>query len=168
MAQKGLTLTAAESCTGGGIAHYLTAIPGSSRWFEGSVVAYSNQTKQRILGVSSRLIQRCGAVSEPVVLAMARGALALNEADFSIAVSGIAGPGGGVPGKPVGTVWIAWVGAYKGEESSQCFQFTGDREAVRDSAIEQALKGMLAIVSQREVATVEKGDIIEKSTVMNA
>jgi nicotinamide-nucleotide amidase len=105
---RGWMLAAAESCTGGLIAAACTALPGSSRWFERGFVTYGNAAKVEQLGVAQELLDAHGAVSEPVARAMAEGALARSHADLALAVTGIAGPGGAVPGKPVGTVWLAW------------------------------------------------------------
>ncbi len=136
----GLVLVTAESCTGGLIGRYLTDVPGSSRWYWGGVVSYANAAKERLLGVPAAVLERHGAVSAPAVAAMARGALALSGAGLSLAVSGIAGPDGGTPEKPVGTVWIAV--ARPGEEPA-CIpcRFSGARDAVRRKA---AVAGLLA------------------------
>jgi nicotinamide-nucleotide amidase len=134
-------LVAAESCTGGWIAKLCTDIAGSSDWFDCGFVCYSNTAKTRDLGVPARLIEAEGAVSEPVVRAMAEGALGRTGANVAIAVSGIAGPGGAVPGKPVGTVWFAL--AHRSAEGLEChghlIQFDGNRDAVRRCAVEYAL-----------------------------
>ncbi len=139
--RRGWWLACAESCTGGGIAAALTDVAGSSTWFDRGFVTYSNQAKQDMLGVSPDTLARFGAVSRETVIEMARGALARSRAQLSVAVSGIAGPGGGSPDKPVGTVWIAW--AAPGETSAVCEHFAGDRAAVRSSAIDAALRGLL-------------------------
>ncbi|SEK44638.1 nicotinamide-nucleotide amidase [Atopomonas hussainii] len=134
-------VTTAESCTGGGIAEAITRIAGSSAWFEAGFVVYSNAQKTRQLGVSEALLAAHGAVSEPVVCAMAQGALQLANAQWGVAVSGIAGPGGGSEHKPVGTVWLAWAGP--GGIEAQRFLFTGDRHAVRQQSVVCALQGLL-------------------------
>ena len=138
----GLRLATAESCTGGWIAKCLTDIPGSSSWFDRGFVSYSNRAKAELLGVPAALIDRSGAVSEAVALAMAEGALAHSEARLCVAVTGIAGPGGGTPDKPVGTVWFAWAGADQ-PSRAQCHQFSGNREAVRRETVATALRGLL-------------------------
>lgn len=134
-------LVTAESCTGGWLAKLCTDISGSSDWFDCGFVCYSNLAKTRDLGVPEKLIESEGAVSDPVVRAMAEGALERTGASIAIAVSGIAGPGGAVPGKPVGTVWFAL--AQKLEDHLECqghlIQFDGDRDAVRRQAVEYAL-----------------------------
>lgn len=135
---RNLTVTTAESCTGGGIAYALTSIPGSSQWFNCGWVTYSNESKQKILGVDPEIIEKNGAVSESVVRLMAEGALVRANADVAIAVSGIAGPGGGTPEKPVGTVWIAW--ATKTATKSKHFLLPGDREHIRRHTIIHALQ----------------------------
>lgn len=140
----GHKLTTAESCTGGWIAQTLTAVPGSSGWFDAGFITYSNAIKHRILRVPLAYLQGSdapGAVSEQTVLAMASGAIQLAEADWSIATSGIAGPGGAVPGKPVGLVWIAWASA-RGR-TAQAFNFAGSREQVRRQSVLAALEGLL-------------------------
>ena len=126
LSQKGLTLSVAESCTGGKIAHLITSIPGSSRYFKGGIVAYSNEIKQSVLDVSSIDLENHGAVSEPVVRQMAVGALRRFGTDCAIATSGIAGPDGGTEEKPIGTVWIAV--AYKDEIISHKYSFSRSRE----------------------------------------
>jgi nicotinamide-nucleotide amidase len=139
--RQGAKVTTAESCTGGGIAHAITAVPGSSRWFDYGFVTYSNEAKQRLLNVSAEILQTHGAVSSEVVSAMAIGAAYASSADFAVAVSGIAGPGGGSAEKPVGTVWFAWYSP--AGLTNECHLFTGDRESVRDQAVRVALRGLL-------------------------
>lgn len=138
---KGLRLAVAESCTGGGLAHALTAVAGSSAWFDRGLVTYSNAAKTALLGVPAALIETCGAVSEPVARAMATGARDLSGVPLAAAITGIAGPGGGRPGKPVGTVFVA----VAVPDAVHCtrHQFAGDRRAVRDQAIEHALKALI-------------------------
>lgn len=151
---RGLRLATAESCTGGLIAAVCTSVAGSSDWFEHGVVSYSNAAKRTLLGVEAALITTHGAVSEPVALAMARGALvAAAAADLSVAVTGIAGPGGATPGKPVGLVWLA-VGWRDGQGDLQAEAaqrvLPGDRSAVRSATVQWAfdrlgqLEAMLA------------------------
>jgi nicotinamide-nucleotide amidase len=140
------TMAAAESCTGGLIAATCTAISGSSEWFERGFVTYSNEAKTEMLGVDAALIATHGAVSEPVARAMAEGALAHSPVDIAVAVTGIAGPNGGVPGKPVGTVWFAW--AMRGAvTSSERHVFAGDRAAVRDATVALALQRLVSLCS---------------------
>jgi nicotinamide-nucleotide amidase len=136
----------AESCTGGWIAKALTDIAGSSQWFTEGFVTYSNASKVQRLGVSRSVLQVHGAVSEAAVRAMARGALERSGAQLSVAVTGIAGPGGAVPGKPVGTVWLGWA-VHRGRAirvAVQLKHFRGDREAVRRKTVRAALAGLLA------------------------
>ena len=136
---RGWLLATAESCTGGLVAAACTAVAGSSDWFERGVVSYSNRAKTELLGVEAALIEEHGAVSEPVACAMACGALVRSAADLAIAVTGIAGPGGAVPGKPVGTVWLAT--ARRGESAlAELLQLTGDRRAVRAQSVRRALE----------------------------
>ena len=137
LSARGLSLSTAESCTGGNIAHLITSIAGSSEVFRGGVVAYSNDVKQRVLGVDAATLAAHGAVSEPVVGQMAGGVASVTSSDCAIATSGIAGPGGAVPGKPVGTVCIA-VRTPAGTESVTC-HFPGDRSRVIDRASTTAL-----------------------------
>ena len=140
-------LVTAESCTGGWIAKLCTDIAGSSEWFDCGFVVYSNAAKSRDLGVPEKLIDTEGAVSDAVVRAMAEGAIARTGADIAIAVSGIAGPGGAVPGKPVGTVWFAL--AQKFADRLECqghlIQFEGNRDAVRRQAVQYALNLLRAL-----------------------
>lgn len=142
LVRRGWRLATAESCTGGLVSGLLTSRPGCSAWFECGFVTYSNAAKSYQLDVPAALIDAVGAVSAEVVEAMVAGALKRSCADVALAISGIAGPGGAVPGKPVGTVFIAW-GDRDGETSSRCFWFSGEREAVRWQAAEQALAGLL-------------------------
>lgn len=143
--QRRAFMATAESCTGGGIAQALTAVAGSSAWFDAGFVTYSNQAKSRMLDVPSEVIAGHGAVSEAVVKAMVAGAVANSEASFAVAVSGVAGPGGGSPEKPVGTVWIAWGDA--DSIQAERFLFDGDREAVREQTIDTALSRLLGFLS---------------------
>jgi nicotinamide-nucleotide amidase len=135
----------AESCTGGWIAKALTDIAGSSDWFVEGFVTYSNESKVRRLGVPRAVLKKHGAVSEPTVRAMAAGALRRSNAQVAVAVTGIAGPGGAVPGKPVGTVWLGWA-TRRGNAirvGAQVKHFRGDRETVRRKAVRAALLGLL-------------------------
>ena len=143
LAQQRLLLTTAESCTGGGIAETLTGIAGASAWFDRGFVTYSNEAKLSMLGVSQSTLDRFGAVSEATALEMARGAISHSGAHVSVAVTGIAGPDGGTPDKPVGTVWIAW-GQKLCYAEARRFQFDGDRNAVRQQAILEAILGLNA------------------------
>lgn len=144
----GWMLCVAESCTGGLLASTLTNLPGSSAWFHGGVVSYSNALKCGLLGVPEELIAAHGAVSEPVVLAMARGALALPGMPpgrgCAVAISGIAGPTGGTREKPVGTVWVAW--AWPGGERAESFLFRGARTAVKAQSVAGALFGFVTFI----------------------
>jgi nicotinamide-nucleotide amidase len=141
-------LAAAESCTGGLIAAACTGRAGSSDWFERGFVTYSNEAKTELLGVDAALIQAHGAVSREVALAMATGALQRAPVQAAVAVTGIAGPSGGSPGKPVGTVWIA-VASPQAAPSAQRFLFPGDRRAVREATVDQALRALLAMLGER-------------------
>jgi nicotinamide-nucleotide amidase len=143
---RGERLVTAESCTGGLIAAACTAVAGSSDWFERGFVTYSNEAKVELLGVPAPLIAAHGAVSEPVVRAMAEGALAHAPADWSLAVTGIAGPGGAVPGKPVGTVWLG-LGRRGHAPHSWLLHCPGDRCAVRSQTVQRALDELLGAVS---------------------
>ncbi len=147
---RGWRLATAESCTGGLIAAACTSLAGSSDWFDRGFVTYSNEAKSQMLGVDPALIARHGAVSREVACAMAEGALRHSPADLAVAVTGIAGPGGAVPGKPVGTVWLAL--AVKGaqttshtapEHAAWCLNCPGDRAAVREATVHQAIRRLL-------------------------
>lgn len=155
---RGWRLASAESCTGGLVAAACTALAGSSDWFDRGFVTYSNAAKTDMLGVSEALLQQHGAVSQPVALAMVQGALQRSHADLAVAVTGIAGPGGAVPGKPVGTVWLAWglsaTAASAMEQAGQAvqaqqaawavrLQLDGDRDAVRGATVRAALQRLL-------------------------
>ncbi|MRD73437.1 nicotinamide-nucleotide amidohydrolase family protein [Rhodocyclus tenuis] len=140
--QRDERLALAESCTGGWVAQCVTAIAGSSRWFDRGFVTYSNAAKMEMLGVDPATLSTHGAVSEATALAMADGALAHSPADWAIAISGIAGPEGGTPAKPVGTVCFAW--AHRdGRRDATTQHFAGDREAVRAASVASAFGGLL-------------------------
>lgn len=140
-------ITVAESCTGGWIAKTLTDVPGSSEWFEYGFVSYGNNAKLKLLNIDTALLAEYGAVSSQVAVAMVNGALEYSGADLGLAVTGIAGPDGGTPDKPVGTVWLAW--ALCGHApSSECHQFDGDRDTVRRLSVTTALRGVLGYLEQ--------------------
>lgn len=138
-------LATAESCTGGWIAEAVTMVPGSSGWFERGFVTYTYISKREMLGVKSRTLGRHGAVAEEVVREMVEGALARSHAQLAVAVSGVAGPSGGTPEKPVGTVCLAW-GRKNRKPRSETRHFSGDREAIRRASVERALEGVLALL----------------------
>jgi nicotinamide-nucleotide amidase len=140
--QQSWVATTAESCTGGGVSMAITEIAGSSAWFDRAFVTYSNEAKQQMINVQTETLAEHGAVSESVVMEMARGALDNSNADISVAISGIAGPGGGTALKPVGTVCLAWADKTGWLYTETCL-FDGDRNAVREQAIEKSLSGML-------------------------
>jgi len=135
-------LACAESCTGGFISKVVTDIAGSSQWFDRGFITYTNQAKSEILGVPADTVDEQGAVSEATARAMAAGALKHSQAHITLAVTGIAGPGGGRLDKPVGTVWFAWA-TRDGTLESETQQFPGDRDAVRRQTVEHALQGVL-------------------------
>jgi nicotinamide-nucleotide amidase len=141
---KGLVLATAESCTGGGVSCAITDIAGSSGWFDSGFVTYSNAAKTAMLGVPAPLIGQFGAVSEEVAAAMAEGALANSGATVALSTTGIAGPGGAVPGKPVGTVCFAWSRA--GVTHTERLVLSGDRQAVREQSVAHALQGLLRCI----------------------
>jgi nicotinamide-nucleotide amidase len=147
--RHGLMLAAAESCTGGWIAEAITAVPGSSGWFDRGFVTYTNTAKREMLNVKAETLEKHGAVSEAVVLEMASGALRASHAQVAVAVSGVAGPTGGTPQKPVGTVCFAWATTSL-PARAETRRFPGDREAVRRDSVVHALSVLV--------------DIIEKST----
>lgn len=138
---RGALLAVAESCTGGLVAKQLTDVAGSSEWFERGLVTYSNRAKQELLGVSADLLAQAGAVSRECAEAMARGLLVMTPADWGLAVTGIAGPGGGSPEKPVGLVWMAWAQRGGAVEASHV-QLAGSRAQVREAAAGAALQGL--------------------------
>lgn len=140
-AKKAL-LAVAESCTGGLVAKRVTDVAGSSGWFERGLVVYSNQAKQDLLGISADLLAQSGAVSRECAEAMARGLLVMTPAHWAVAITGIAGPGGGSPEKPVGLVWLAWA-QRGGKVESEVLQLSGSREQIRAAAAEAALAGLL-------------------------
>jgi nicotinamide-nucleotide amidase len=144
--RRAVMVATAESCTGGGVAEAITRIAGSSAWFERGFVTYTNRAKEEMLGVSHATLAAHGAVSEAVASEMAFGALAHSPADAAVAITGIAGPGGGSASKPVGLVWFGW--AYRGGPV-QCrrFVFPGDRAAVREQSVAVALQGLIDLVA---------------------
>ncbi len=143
--QDGIKLATAESCTGGWVSQVITSVPGSSEWFDRGFVTYSDAAKREMLGVRLETLERQGAVSEAVVCEMAEGALANSDAQVSVAISGIAGPEGGTPKKPIGTVWIAW--ALEGHDPrARSTHFAGDREMVRQQAVMAALQGVIETI----------------------
>jgi len=145
LAARGALLATAESCTGGWAAQALTALAGSSSWFERGFVTYSNAAKEEMLGVRAETLARHGAVSEEAAREMALGALSRSRASVAFAITGIAGPSGGSAAKPVGTICLAW--ALKGgAPRSETRHFAGDREAVRRQAVERALAGVLELL----------------------
>ena len=138
--EKKLTLATAESCTGGSIGAAITAVPGASECYPGGVISYANEVKQALLGVREETLSRFGAVSGETALQMAEGARALLRSDLAAAVTGIAGPGGGSPGKPVGTVWVG-IASPRGKRNL-LLRLTGDREQVRKSTVLAALNAL--------------------------
>jgi len=145
LTQRGWMMATAESCTGGLIAARCTDLAGSSTWFDRGVVTYSNQAKVDLLGVPPELIAQHGAVSEAVARAMAQGILARSQAQVAVAVTGVAGPGGGSPDKPVGTVWLAWART-SGPTLALRIQAPGDRAQVRLATVQQALAGLIPLI----------------------
>ncbi len=141
----GMTLVTAESCTGGGVAQALTMISGSSAWFDRGFVTYSNSSKEEMLGVAPHTLGQYGAVSEQTVREMADGALQYSRAEVALAVSGVAGPTGGTPEKPVGLVWFAW--GTNDTMQAACHHFPGDRDAVRTKSVQIALHGVLTLLN---------------------
>jgi nicotinamide-nucleotide amidase len=139
--REGAMLVTAESCTGGWVAQVVTSVAGSSDWFERGFVTYSNDSKHELLGVSHSTLKKHGAVSEETAREMAQGALARSKGALALAVTGVAGPGGGSPEKPVGMVCFAWV---RGKDlRSETRRFSGDRESVRRQSVIRALEGCL-------------------------
>lgn len=144
--RHGWMMATAESCTGGLIAAACTDRAGASHWFDRGFVTYSNIAKSELLGVPMALIQRHGAVSQEVAAAMARGAVQEDPARVSVAVTGVAGPGGGSPDKPVGTVWFGW--CVRGEIHTQRMLFPGDRGSVREHTVAHALEQLLSLLPE--------------------
>jgi nicotinamide-nucleotide amidase len=143
--RRAVQVTAAESCTGGGVAEAITRVPGSTRYFERGFVTYGNDAKEQLLGVAHATLLAHGAVSEETAREMAEGALAKSGARLAVAITGIAGPGGAVPGKPVGLVWFAWA-QRGGPTQSRRFVFKGGRELVRRQSVAVALQGLIDLV----------------------
>ena len=143
---KGLLLTTAESCTGGGVAQAITEVAGSSEWFDCGFITYSNASKTEMLDVPAALFAQHGTVSEEIAEAMVQGALANSNAHVSLSTTGIAGPGGAVPGKPVGTVCFGW--SVNDHIHTERLVFSGDRHAVREQTVIHSLKGLLHLLEQ--------------------
>lgn len=143
--ERGLSIASVESCTGGWIAKTLTDTGGSSDYYHCGLVTYSNTTKEQLAGVTPMSLEKYGAVSEAVVREMVLGSVNLVDADVAVAVSGVAGPGGGTDDKPVGMVWFAW-GARDGDSEAVCEYFHGNRDAIRRQAVLYALQGVHAFV----------------------
>ena len=148
LCKHGLLATTAESCTGGLVAAAITAIAGSSAWFDRSFVTYSNEAKMEMLGVSQALLDTHGAVSEPAARAMADGAIARSRAAVAVAITGIAGPGGATAGKPVGTVCFAWA-RRGGSTATETRHLPGDRAEVRRASVAIALRGLIGLVDSQ-------------------
>lgn len=144
--KKGWLLAVAESCTGGGVGQAVTEIAGSSEWFDCGFIVYSNASKTELLDVSAAMIAQYGAVSEEVAGAMAEGALANSNAHVALSTTGIAGPTGAVPGKPVGTICFGW--GIENRTFTERHVYSGDRHAVREQTIEHALEGLLRFLEQ--------------------
>jgi nicotinamide-nucleotide amidase len=152
---RGLMLTTAESCTGGGVAQALTEIPGSSAWFDRGFVTYSNASKTALLDVPPATLEAYGAVSRETAAAMSSGALHNSDAQVALSTTGIAGPDGGTLEKPVGTVCFGWV---HGEEvMTERVQFSGDRHEIRMQSVEHALRGLLVLLDQPLEAPISRG-----------
>ena len=147
---RGWMLATAESCTGGWVGEVVTSVAGSSLWFDRGFITYTNQSKQEMLGVSEKTLAEFGAVSEPTVSEMAAGALKHSHADITLAISGIAGPGGATPGKPVGMVCMAWA-TRNGAGQSTTRHFAGDRTEVRRQAVVAVLQGILGLIDEHPV-----------------
>ncbi|MBO68336.1 MAG: damage-inducible protein CinA [Acidiferrobacteraceae bacterium] len=147
LVEKNQRISTVESCTGGWLGKTLTDVVGSSRWYECGFVTYSNASKTKLVGVNEKLIQECGAVSEPVAKAMACGALEYTDTDIAIAITGVAGPDGGTIDKPVGTVWLAWA-ARNYYCKAECQLLNGDRTSVREQSVSQALTGLILLLER--------------------
>ena len=145
---RGMMMTTAESCTGGWIAEAVTAVPGSSAWFDRGFVTYTNISKREMLGVRDETLEQHGAVSEAVVIEMVRGALGRSHAQVACAVSGVAGPAGGTVEKPVGMVCFGW-GVKDGAPRAETRHFAGDREAVRRQSVAHALRVLIGMIETK-------------------
>ncbi|PCJ49956.1 MAG: damage-inducible protein CinA [Gammaproteobacteria bacterium] len=143
--KRRLSICTAESCTGGLIAKLFTDKSGSSDWFDCAFISYTNAAKQLMLGVTKSTLESSGAVSQPTVIEMAEGAINKSNSKVSIAISGVAGPGGGTKEKPVGMVWISWAGKHY-ETETQCYYFDGDRDSIRYQAARAAIKGVIKYI----------------------
>lgn len=143
--KRRMKLATAESCTGGWLAKTATEVAGCSDWFDGSFVAYSYEAKEAMLGVQRVTLEEFGAVSRETVVEMVRGALSRSRANLAVAITGIAGPGGGSASKPLGTVWLAWARGHHPPVAC-CYRFDGDRDAVRRQTVRQSLQGLLDIL----------------------
>ena len=150
LSQQGMQLITAESCTGGWIAKAITDVPGSSQWFYGGFVSYSDAMKHQHFSIPMELIRQHGAVSQPVVEAMATAALSNSQAHVAVAVSGIAGPDGGSADKPIGTIWFAWARVVPQYLESRCEVLSGDRTQVRHAAVGIALQGIIQLFGGQE------------------
>jgi PncC family amidohydrolase len=146
--ENGLWLAVAESCTGGMLGHLITNVPGSSSYFKGGVIAYANEIKMGILGVTTETLDSYGAVSEQTVLEMAKGVRAALEADIGLSVSGIAGPDGGTEAKPVGTVWIGL--STPKLEQAEMFLFSGDRQSIKEQSAQSAIAMAIQYISKED------------------
>jgi nicotinamide-nucleotide amidase len=144
--ERGLVLATAESCTGGGVAQAITEIAGSSAWFDCGFVTYSNASKMSLLNVPSDILEQYGAVSTETAAAMCEGTLRNSKATIALSTTGIAGPDGGVPGKPVGTICFGW--AVNDLTQVERRLFSGDRHAVREQTVEYALRGLLTLIDR--------------------
>lgn len=149
LSERGLMIATVESCTGGFISEAITRIPGSSSWFDRGFVTYTDVAKQELVGVSGDTLSADGAVSRAAAEEMASGGVQFSQADLAISVTGVAGPDGGSEEKPVGTVWIAWADR-DGNVVNRRYRFDGDRQAVREAAVENALAGAVEFVEARD------------------
>lgn len=147
--ERNLMLATAESCTGGWVGQVITSVPGSSTWYDRGFITYSNASKREMLGVSSATLEYHGAVSEETVREMAEGAIKSSQGHYSLAISGVAGPGGGTLQKPVGTVCFAWA-SRRGHTESETMHFSGDRDSIRLQSVAHALNGMLTRVTRED------------------
>ncbi|MDD2219575.1 MAG: CinA family protein [Desulfoplanes sp.] len=138
---RGSFLATAESCTGGLVGHELTSVPGSSNWYVGGIISYANEIKEHVLGVDKTILETKGAVSQACVLAMVQGVCRLTGARVGVAVSGIAGPGGGSEDKPVGTVWMAW--QIDTHAWAECMHYGGNRQEIKRQSAAASIRGLV-------------------------